>query len=168
MKKGNIQQNKLSLKALQEQIERLSVPIKAQGIPYYGTPLSSPKVEEQIKLNRVNPVFRFIKFLYSPFFLLFTWTLVNLNRVPGLKQLFGFIGVWYSRSRWFQLLLTCRRYFLFIHAFFAVICLFDWIGFDVDTIIQNSLVLGVGYLDMLRRWTFWLFRKIYEIFTTRS
>lgn len=112
-----IKKNNLSMKELQAQINALK-----------GNTSATPPVTEQENLSEGVAKKGMLSKLASPYFVITSFLLTHLHKLPILSKYFKLINLIYSRTWWLQAFFKFRRYFLMFNSLLALIVAFEFVG----------------------------------------
>jgi len=150
-KKGNIQQNKLSLKALQAQLNDIQNNKNTK-------PVSDVKVGGSIQ--------NFKQYLSSSFglFYLFSWVLYFINKIPLLKYLMPILEKVIGKTSVWALLTIFRKAFISFNALIGLYLVIKTTGFSYTNIMLGFQAMGVTYIEILVNLVKKLFNWIFDFF----
>ena len=97
--KGNIKQNKLTLKLLQDKLDKLE-----KSVPSGSDENSNNKDSENIIVR--------IRKGGAPMLFILSTILAYANRIPIINRLTGYITMKYANTSWLQLLIRLRKLFI--------------------------------------------------------
>ena len=111
----NIKQNKLTLKSLQDKLDKLE---------------KSSNINIEVRKGGM------------PSLLLLSTILTYVNKIPLLDKVITYIGKRYAKYTWLQLLIYLRKCFIVFNAIIGVITVFKITGYSSDNWIAGLYGLG--------------------------
>ena len=136
LSKGNIKQNKLTLKLLQDKLDKLE-----KSVPSGSDENSNNKDSENIIVR--------IRKGGAPMLFILSTLLTYANRIPIINRLIGYITKRYAKTTWLLMLIKLRKLFVIINAIIGVITVFKISGYSSDNFICGLYGLGTTYVEML-------------------
>jgi hypothetical protein len=160
--------NKLTLKALKEELENL----KKSKSSVKVTPSSTKRVLTEnsnnsevaghdIKGSYINRIY-----MKSSMFWLYiiTGVLSYAHKLPYIRKLISLLAFWYGRTTIWKILVKIRRIFIIINAMIGVMLVFKTTGFSSDNILAGFAGMGYTYIELITNFTKRLFNWFIELF----
>ena len=132
----NIKENNLSMKALNEKLEKLT---------------SSIDDKNSTSTSVVNKL---------PLMTIVSALLLYGKNLPIVSKAMPFLERWYGKTSWWQLMAIARKAFLTFNALIGVLAVFKLTGFSSDNVIGGFYGVGAYYMEMLGS----LVRRIFNFF----
>ena len=141
--------SRVTNKMLQEKIENL---IKLN---------KHPTTQEVIKTSRIKNLYR----QSSAFYLwLITGILGYANKLPIVRNIIGFLSLWYGRSTWWKILVALRKAFISFNAIIGMYMVYKTTGYNTDTFLSCFYTMGQTYGEIFLNFNRRLFTWIYDLF----
>jgi len=154
--------NKLTLKALKQELENLKATKKSavsKATPVTETHKSS--VAHDIKNS-------YIQNLHMKSSVLMLWGLSRViyfaQKIPYLSKVVGFLSLVYGRTTWWKILLKIRKLFVVFNAIIGMYVVYKTTGFGVDTFWSNFIAIGEKYIDIFFNFNKTLFNWLLDLF----
>ena len=145
-------QNKLTLKSLQQQLEDLKV---------YKAKNNIPKVE---KVEQVITKSTSLKGIGLIPFQIISLLLANLYKIPLISILADKLRKYYGRTSIWYMLILLRKIIIIINAIIGLYFVFSLGGIGSDTILANFVSMGNTYIEILLNITKKIFSWFVELF----
>jgi hypothetical protein len=162
--------NKLTLKALKEELENL----KKSKTSMKVTPSSIKRTTDTNSNSNNSEVAGhdikgyYINRIYmkgSMFWLyIITGVLSYAHKLPYIRKLISLLALWYGRTTWWKILIKIRRIFIMINAMIGLMIVIKTTGFSTDNIFAGISAMGYTYLELLFNFTKRLFNWFVELF----
>lgn len=152
--------NKLTLKALQQELESLK--IKQNKNPIKGkTDTKSNSIGHDIKDSFIQRLY--MKSSGLSLFLI-TGILGYIHKFPIIGKLITVLSLWYGGTSIWQILGKVRKAFVILNAIIGVYLVFKAAGFSTDNMFIGFIALGHTYFEILFNFTKRLFQWLVELF----
>lgn len=161
--------NKLTLKALKEELENL----KKSKTSLKVTPSSIKRTTDTQNSNNSEVAGHDIKGSYinriymkgSMFWLyIITGVLSYAHKLPYIKKLISLLALWYGRTTWWKILIKVRKMFIIFNAMIGLMIVIKTTGFSTDNIYAGITGIGYTYVELLFNFTKRLFHWFVELF----
>jgi hypothetical protein len=154
-----INNNKLTLKALKQELDQLKQS-KANS-PSLGTETHKSSVTHDIKNSYIQNLH-----MKSTMFTLWliTTILVYAHKIPYIGRIVSLLSLWYGRTTWWKILIKIRKLFILFNALIGVYVVFKTVGFSSDNIFDGFAGMGHTYIELLFNFTKRLFNWIFDLF----
>lgn len=144
--------NKLSLKVLKQEIERLKAS-KDSTI--------KKDIGHDIKHSYINKLYTKSSALWL---YILTGVLGYAHRIPYIGRIISLLSLWYGRTTIWKILVKIRKVFIVFNAIIGVYIVFKSVGFSTDNLIGGVYGVGHTYLETFYRMTKKLFYWFVELF----
>jgi hypothetical protein len=144
--------NKLSLKVLKQEIERLKAS-KDSSI--------KKDIGHDIKHSYINKLYTKSSALWL---YILTGVLGYAHRIPYIGRIISLLSLWYGRTTIWKILIKIRKVFIVFNAIIGVYIVFKSVGFSTDNLIGGVYGVGHTYLETFYRMTKKLFYWFVELF----
>jgi hypothetical protein len=100
--------------------------------------------------------------------MLYLWLISGVlgyaSKIPFIKQIIGFLSLWYGRTTWWNLLVKIRKLFIVFNALIGVFMVFKTIGFSTDNLFAGFSAMGHTYVEIFYNFTKRMFHWFVELF----
>jgi len=148
--------NKLTLKTLQLEIDKLQQKIKTSKVVN-----ATPQGNQDIKHSYIQNLH-----MKSSMFMLWLATAVLSygSRIPYIKQIISFLSIMYGRTTIWKVLVKLRKAFILFNAIIGVFMVYKTVGFSYENILAGFAGMGHSYLEIFTNFTRRLFNWFVELF----
>ena len=141
-----IKQNKLTLKALQKELDLL----KSQKS-------NAPEIKDS-----------YIKNLFQKSSMFHLWLITAIlgyaRKLPFISKLVSVLSLWYGKTTWWKILVKIRKVFIIFNAIIGVFVVFKTTGFTPGLFMSNFVTMGETYLEIFTNFTKRLFTWFLDLF----
>lgn len=148
----NKMKNKLTLKVLKQEIERLKA---------HKDSTIKKDIGHDIKHSYINRLYTKSSALWL---YLLTGVLGYAHRIPYIGRIVSLLSLWYGRTTIWKILVKIRKAFIVFNALIGVYIVFKSVGFSTDNLIGGVYGVGHTYLESLYRMTKGIFYWFVELF----
>jgi hypothetical protein len=157
--------NKLTLKSLQQELERMKIESKVVKTNKNPIPTDVTNTKSGIGHDIKDSIIQRLYMRSSSFTLfLLTGILGYAHKVPMIRKLLALLGFWYGKTTIWKLLVKIRKVFILVNAAIGVYMVFKTVGFSSDNIIAGVGGMGHTYYELLFNTTKRLFNWFVELF----
>jgi hypothetical protein len=148
--------NKLTLKALKQELENLK---KSNTVSPAETHKSS--VAHDIKNSYIQNLHMKSSMFY---WWLISWGIFFIRKFPFLSKVVGALSLIYGKTTWWQLLVKIRKLFIIFNAAIGMYMVYKTTGFGVDTFWANFAAIGNNYFEIFINFNKRVFNWLVELF----
>lgn len=158
--------NKLTLKSLQQELERMKSESSALKSSVKNKPVSSADITKSGVGHDIKDSFIQRMYVRSSAFSLFliTGLLGYATKIPIIRKVLGLLGIFYGRTTIWKVISKIRRGFVLLNAAIGVYMVYKSVGFSTDNIIAGFGGMGHTYFELLINTTKRLFNWFVELF----
>jgi len=95
---------------------------------------------------------------------LITGLIAYAHKIPFIGRIISLLGLYYSRTTIWKILIKIRKIFIIINALIGVYMVFKSVGFSTDNLLIGFTAVGESYFIMLKNLTYKLFTWLVELF----
>jgi|ERR1700712_1594488 len=147
--------NKLTLKSLQQELERIKQKQILSPIP------STDSNQNSIKDSYIQRMYMRSGALWL---YLITGILGYLHKIPFIGPIITLLSFWYGRTTIWKILSKIRKGFVILNALIGLYLVIKTTGFSSDNVLVGFVNMGHTYLEMLYNTTKRLFSWFVELF----
>jgi hypothetical protein len=136
-----IKQNKLTLKSLQQQLDKI-------------------KSNKENKTTSIGIERKSLLFFLSAL----SWLLLFINKLPIISKIHKLLKIYYGRTTLWMILVYTRKIFIIINAIIGVYAVFSMSGFGYENLLSGFVGMGYNYIEIILNFTKRLFNWFFDLF----
>jgi hypothetical protein len=153
--------NKLTLKALKQELENLKTSSKNSKASKPETESHKSTLGHDIKNSYINNLHMKSSFI---FFWVLSWFIFLAKKLPILNKLAGLLTLYYGRTTMWKVLVKLRKVFVVFNALIGMYMVYKTTGFSYDNLLAGFSGLGHTYLEIFVNFNKKLFNWLLDLF----